>query len=237
MIDHQEIAHPSDTVLIKGEDYELTRRLKATLLQYVKLYERWSEDRQEWTKKLAEVEESYLRFDSAVNKFDEVDKNFRSSLKTFIVTESKYTANTVKVSLQEVSDEVKHSIYEAAKLAKEEIRDAAMAEMKKTVNDLNYAVDKAKNRLDDAISAYNQEISGQFWRTAMVATLASVVSGALMLLILFKVMPKPVLPISDQQLEYLHTGQSLSVIWPRLTKPEKDRLRKLVVDVNQLSEM
>ncbi len=40
MRDHSETNPPSDTVLIQGEDYELTRRLKATLLQYVKLYEK-----------------------------------------------------------------------------------------------------------------------------------------------------------------------------------------------------
>lgn len=231
MIDHHEVSHPSDAVLIKGEDYELTRRLKATLLQYVKLYERWSEDRQEWTRKLVEVEESYLRFDTAVNKFEEVDKNFRASLKAFILTESQHAASNVKASLQEVAEDVKQSIHEAAKTAREEIRGAAMAETKKTVTDLNYAVDKAKNKLEDAISAYHQEISGQFWRTAMVATLASVVASAIMLMIVFKAMPKPMLPISGQQLEQLHLGHSLSAVWPKLTKAEKERLKKLGVSV------
>src|SRR5438105_2408336 len=124
MLDHNDNDQSHDTVLIKGDDYDLTRRLKATLLQYVKLYERWSEDRQEWTKKLAEVEEMYLRFDTAVNKFDEVDKNFRASLKGFILTESKNAADTVKESLQEAANEVKQSIDQTAKEVKKEIRDA-----------------------------------------------------------------------------------------------------------------
>ncbi len=60
---------------------------------------RWSEDRQEWTKKLAEVEETYLHFETADNKFNEVDKDFRASLKAFILTESQRVADTVKESL------------------------------------------------------------------------------------------------------------------------------------------
>jgi hypothetical protein len=104
--------------------------------------------------------------------------------------------------------------------------------MKNTITDLNYAIDKARNRLEEAVNAHNEIVTWQFWKTAMIATLASVVASAIMLTIAFKAMPRPILPISDQQLEYLHLGESLSAMWPKLTKTERERLKKLAADAS-----
>jgi hypothetical protein len=220
---------------MKAEDYDLTKRLKATLLQYVKLYERWSEDRQEWTKKLAEVEEVYIQFETAVDKFDEVDKKFRASLKGFIVTESKNVADSVKESLQDTVNEVKQSINQTVKEVQEKIHTAVTDEVKKSITNLNDAVDKANYSLKETVRVYNQEVSWQFWKTMLATFIGGVVISIFMLIYFTKIMPKPVLPISDQQLEYLHVGQSLMAIWPKLSKAEQERVKKLAADAASYS--
>jgi hypothetical protein len=40
-------------------------------------------------------------------------------------------------------------------------------------------------------------------------------------------MPHPTLPLTSQQTRYLVTGESFYEIWPKLTKAEKERFKKL----------
>ena len=40
-------------------------------------------------------------------------------------------------------------------------------------------------------------------------------------------MPNPMLPLTSQQTRYLVTGESFNEIWPKLTKTEKERFKKL----------
>ncbi len=108
-----------------------------------------------------------------------------------------------------------------------------MSEMKKTITDLNHAVDKAGNRLEKPIGAYNAVVSWQFCKTTVVATFASVVASAIMLMIMFKAMPEPVLPITDQQIEYLKLGESMRYVWPKLSKQEQENIKKLAADVHK----
>jgi hypothetical protein len=102
---------------------------------------------------------------------------------------------------------------------------------------LDYAIDKSRNTLNEAIGAYNQEVSWQFWKTVVVSALASMIASIVIMTITLKVLPAPMLPISNQQLEHLHLGQSLAAIWSKLTKVERERLRKLADDTDRSAGM
>jgi len=44
-------------------------------------------------------------------------------------------------------------------------------------------------------------------------------------------MPSPTAPLSDQQIAYLHEGQTLEKVWSRLDNKEKENIRKLADNI------
>jgi hypothetical protein len=216
----------SDTISIQADDYDLTRRLKATLLQYVKLYERWSEDRQEWTKALTKVEEVNDRFEASVDKFGEVDEKFRKALRDFIRQETQDAAQSIADSLKDSVNELKESISKAVKTVKEDIREATSEEVKNATMQLTQAVNQAEARVNKIVNAYQKDLSLQFWSTIAVSLIVSLVSSMAIMMITFHRV-KPTLPLTANQIKYLDAGISFSNIWPKLTKAERDHLDAL----------
>ncbi len=62
------------------KDLSLDDRIKALLFQYVKLYERWAEDRQEFTNGMARQEEMLEEFTQKIGQFEELEPKVRQQL-------------------------------------------------------------------------------------------------------------------------------------------------------------
>lgn len=152
------------------------------------------------------------------------------------MTESINAAGSVKAALQETANEVTQSIRQTTSEVKERIHTAVTEEVKKSTYELNSAVDKVTSSLKETLRLYAQEASWQFWKTMLSSVICGAVISVMVLIVFAKIMPKPTLPISDEKLGQLHLGQSLAAIWPKLTKVEQARLRKLADDADYVTQ-
>ena len=180
--------------------------LESVLFQFVTLYERWSKDRkkerQVAAQQNAEIDESIKIFAQNVSQFAELEEKVRGDIHTSMHNEAKNTA-----------------IYLGGTIA-----DAARREVIPTVKKLETAMDATSNHLQRYQSELRSKDLKMIGLTAVTTLLTS-------LLIVFFLMPKPVMPITDQQIEYLKFGESLRYVWPKLSKTEQEHIKKLAVEM------
>lgn len=172
--------------------------LESILFQFVTLYERWSEDRQVAAKQGADIAKFVKEFAQQISHFKLLEERVRENINTSIQTEAKNMA-----------------VYMGRTVG-----DAASKEVEPTVRKLRDAVDESEN----VLSRYRSTLSFANWEMVAVSVAASVLAS---LLIVWWLVPKPTLPLTSQQARYLVTGESFNEIWPKLTKAEKERFKKL----------
>jgi hypothetical protein len=63
------------------------------------------------------------------------------------------------------------------------------------------------------------------WRIISFAILAGILTSFLTTWILI---PKPVLPLTSEQINYLQEGQILEQVWPKMTKQERNRFKEFL---------
>ena len=173
-------------------------RLKAIAYQFIALYERWSEDRQVAAKQGADIAEFVKLFSEQVQSFKTLETEVRQAIITSIQQASTHVAKTV---------------------AEETSKEATRATEKLT-QQLAHAVRDAEANL----KVYQQEVIAWQWKVigiTMVTTLATC------LLLVWLLIPKPTLPLSNEQIKYLNNGVLMEIVWPKLSKKEKDELMKL----------
>jgi DNA-binding ferritin-like protein (Dps family) len=166
--------------------------LESLLYQFVNLYERWSEDRQVAAKQGADIAKFIEAFKEEVERFETLEEEVREDIKTQIHTEAKNMA-----------------VYMGRTVV-----DAASKEMEPTVKRLQKTVDEAENTL----SRYQGESRWMHW--AMIGLMA-VTSILTSLIVALWVMPKPMLPLSKDELSTYQSGEVLESVWPKLTSKQK----------------
>lgn len=187
-------------------EQELTMedRLKAIAYQFIKLYERWSEDRQVLMKQAADTATLMQQFDQQLNQFKEIDAAFRKRLGEFIRQEA---ANVGK----EVGEAVGQSASEAA-----------TAQVEAVAESLQKTVDSAQR----AIQAQTDTIKSITWVFWVIVFAVGLFGGLSAGAVVYHFMIKPPALTKDQQLT-LEAGEFAQSLWPKLSKKEQQRLLKI----------
>jgi hypothetical protein len=93
-----------------------------------------------------------------------------------------------------------------------------------TVKKLDNAVDTA----DGVLSHYQSSHHSMQWKIIGATAITSIVAS---LLIVWCLMPKPVLPLSNNQIKYLTSGMMMEFVWPKLSKKEQQHWQTLADQV------
>jgi len=92
-----------------------TDRIEAVLYQYVNLYERWSEDRQMFAKKGADISNLIETIKEEVRRLELIDESVKDSLEKQL----KVVVGELKIALVEMTtDEAKKELWEAGQQLK-----------------------------------------------------------------------------------------------------------------------
>ena len=150
-------------------------RLTAIAYQFVQLYERWSEDRQVAAKLGADIAELVRLFTEQVENFEALETNVKEAL---------------IASLQ-------RAMTASAKTVGDEIRQAATRTLEEVNARLLTTVAKAERTIADT----RHYVKSTFW-VAIAGWIALPIVSSL--LIVWLLMPKPTLPLSNDQLNTLN---------------------------------
>ena len=179
-------------------------RLTAIAYQFVQLYERWSEDRQVAAKQGADIAEFVKLFAEQVENFEALETNVRKTLITSI----------------------QGAMTQSAKAVGDEIRRAANQTLEEVNQRLLMTVGRAEKAIDDT-QRHAQSIS---WFAVMGLLVLPIITS---LLIVWLLVPKPTLPLTNGQLNLLSNGYRLNQVWDKLSKKEQDHLLKLSDDAQK----
>lgn len=182
----------------QDESLKPEEQLEAILFQFVTLYERWSEDRQKAAKQGADIEKIIKQFASEVDRFSAIENAVIAKLKSSI---EHTTVNISGMVHAAVSQAVDSSLDGSA----QKIKDSAQ---------------HAKN----IFSEYQSSLNWSHWKLIALTVLSSIVTS---LLIVFWVMPKPTLPLTDTQIATYQHGLMLNSFWDKLTARQKNWLLNL----------
>lgn len=179
--------------------------LEAILFRFVSLYERWSEERQVAEKHSADLSKFVKGFSQQVNQFSMLEEKVRSDIHASVRQEAEHTAIYFSKTIGET--------------AKKEVEPA--------IQKLNTAVDNSEH----VLNKYQSSLRFMNWEMVVVSVFSSLLLSVCLFVFL---LPKPTVPLTDLQLQELQIGHELMNIWPKLTKAEKDKLKRLI-DKNRIS--
>lgn len=238
---------------VQPDDLDMTRRLKGTLYQYLKLYERWSEDRQEMMKMLAEAQDDFIKFENQVDELEKINDEFLDDLNAFLNDQVNKIGDEVKESLainiieaqesiKKTTEQSSNIMQEAVVESKKIVRETIVAETTKSTNTLiaetNRCIDALGNAIRDAqdkmnlfVSTYTFNLKNQIKWGIAIGVIASILGGMIgAIIIYYKVRPNlnVTLNLSDKDLLYLMDGKVFNNIFPKLSKEDKDKINKLI---------
>ncbi len=173
-------------------------QLEDILHHYLTVLERWKEDRAELAKQLGDLGKSVVRFSAQLDKFNDFEKSFRQQMQ--------YSIDNATSKMAE-------------KLASEFKKTVESTVDNSTKNLLN-AVDKATYQLHEHEKNENRNLM-------LFAGGLFIVPIVTCLLLVFFIMPKPLLALNGSELQTYQAGQLLENFWPKLTKREQNRLTDL----------
>lgn len=193
MILEKKMSNEQEDVQLGAED-----RLKAVLYQYIKLYDRWSDDRQVFMKHLSVLDESIEKLDKKVAKFGSLGVDIRDDI-----------LSSIRKEVKEASEGIGYKIGEAG-----------YQTLGKTSSILKQSAQEASEALDN----YRAEIKTSHRKIIAIAIGASVLSS---ILITKLIMPTPLLPLSDRNISALGGGLVLMDIWPNVPDSTRRELNNL----------
>ncbi len=184
---------PKENNPLNNED-----RLKGIAYQFLKLYERWAEDRQVLNKNMAAFEELLQIFISDLKGFRELEGQVRDQIHTSIENGAKHVSHEIG---KLVGDSITFEV------------DLASVELKRGVNEANQILKRYQERE----------------QKSLLVTMGITIGTAIItsLLIVWLLIPKPTLPLTDNQIADYQNGQLFSKIWPKLSKKEQNHLKEL----------
>jgi hypothetical protein len=173
-------------------------QLEDILHHYLTVLERWKEDRAELAKQISDLGKSVVRLGSQLDKFNDVEKSFR----------------------QQVIYSIDHSSSKMAERIAQEFKQAVANEVNGSTTNLLKAVDKANNQLQK----YEKEEKSNFLLFFGGLFILPIVTS---LLLVWLIMPKPLLALSGSELQTYQAGQFLEGFWSKLSKREQKHLSDL----------
>jgi hypothetical protein len=168
-------------------------QLEAILFQFVTLYDRIAEDRQVTAKQGADIAKFVKEFAREVTQFSSLEEKVRNDIHACIKNEAKSMTTDIGKSLART----------------------AFSETEPTINKLREATNDARRLLN----VYYAEMSTTHWKIILAAVASSILTS---LLIVWLLMPKPTLPLSDLQLTRYELGKTFSEVWGGLPKEKQD---------------
>lgn len=126
---------------------------------------------------------------------------------------------------QKVIDSIHNVAVNVGKTIGEEARKASLRATESIVHELSQSVYSAKSVLRD----YQTEVITTQWKIIGIGAIVTILTCFLIFKLL---MPSPMLPLSDKQIEYLHSGEMMELVWPKLSKKDKEHWEKLADKIN-----
>jgi hypothetical protein len=172
--------------------------LKALLYQYKKLFDRWSEDRQDFNRQGYDIEKLIKSFSEKIDQFAKLEPTVKQK---------------IVASIQEATKESIQSVHSATRDEMSEAILPTLQRFEKTIQTANEQIEKyEKKSIKETVLSYG------------VAVIVGIACG---LLVAQFMMPPPIYPIDDERLHYVLAGERLTQIWPKLTNAEKKRITTL----------
>jgi hypothetical protein len=173
-------------------------RVKILVLQNIKLYKQWTKENESLKAGLEKQEKMLELFTQKLNKFDQLEAKVRSDLVAAI-------ANSSKVLLDDIREKIGNSATSSV--------DQTARELKSVVSDASHA-----------LTRYKEETQGNQTRNLLMTIGVAIASS---LLIVWFLIPKPILPLTWNMLQTYFHGEILEDTWASLP----DKTRKEFIEV------
>lgn len=187
---------PDNEPALTSED-----RLKAVFYQFVKLYERWSEDRQLLAKLLAEVSDNVKTFEQQIHQFERIDPAFRKKLLELMRDESARMAQTVG---EQVNATVQATTTTQVALVTEPLKASVASACQ-------------------ALENQKQSMTLMNVKFVLILLVGSLLSGLAGAYVMEASKSQPPTLTRGQQVT-LQAGEFVQRLWPKLSKKEQQRL-------------
>lgn len=173
-------------------------RLEAMFFQLVQLYDRCTQERQLFGK---EKEEFGKLSQLLVNQIKEIGK----------------IETTIRKSTQD-------GIQISANLAMDRIAESFMKNGHDSIEKIIDKIEKRHQLIEAMIDTFQRKKNQASWKMMGFTLLSSIITS---LFAIWFLLPKPMLPLTSEQLNYLRDGQMLAQIWPDLSDAEKSHLKNI----------
>lgn len=174
--------------------------LESILFQFVNLYERWSEDRQVAAKQGADIAKFVKAFSEQVTNFESIEEGVRDDITTSVEAAAKNMGISIGKTVGE----------------------AASREVEPIVRKLREAVHDAEMSL----SRYRSDSRLTKWKTIGITAFSSI---AVSLMIAWLIMPRPMIPLTNDQIATYQSGVFFESVWPKLSTKQ----RQSILDVSK----
>jgi hypothetical protein len=189
------------------QELSIEYRLKAIAYQFIALYERWSEDRQVAAKQGADTAELVKQFSEQVKSFKELEPKVR---REFVA-----------------------SIQSATSSAFEKIGETIGKEATRATEQVTNQLTKVTEKAERTLTKYESELIANLWKIIGATVVSSIVAS---FLIVWLLIPRPTLPLTDNQIKDLRGGQLMDLVWPKLSKQEQQHWHQLADNLSQNSD-
>ena len=168
------------------------QQLQAVLYQYVKLYERWSEDRQVLMAQVAKLETVIQNLSNEVGSFSELELDIPKQIRGSIQQASTQMVQSVKQEARALVEEKIHSQVDR--------------------------LDQMLGKTELLLLHYGTQTRREKWKIPGAAILSGlVVALGVGMLIAKLLMPPPIIPLTDGQYQALMEGLVYERVWPKLS--------------------
>ena len=166
-------------------------RLSGTLYSFMKLYERWSEDRQAFIAEIAKLEAVIQNLSNEVGSFSELELDIQKQIRS---------------SIQQASTQIVQSMKQEARALVEE----------KICSQVD-RLDRMLGKTELLLLHYGTQTRREKWKIAGAAILSGlVVALGVGMLIAKLLMPPPIIPLTNDQYTALAKGLVYERVWPKL---------------------
>lgn len=177
--------------------------IKIITYQFIKLYQRWSEELQMVSKQGADIKSLIKLLGEQVEQLKKVQPDI---------------SRHIAINIQRAAEDSAQTISDV-------INKEAARSIENTTSQLSGAVEFARHTL----SAYQRTTIATQWKVITVAAITTITTCVLVFRML---LPTPTLPLTSEQVQYLESGMMMEKVWPKLTKKEQGHLIKLANEVN-----
>jgi len=125
---------------------------------------------------------------------------------------------------------IQDCIKESADNQMKQIADSVVDKTSQIIENSHVKMAQICQSMEAMLTDFRTEKKQSSWKIMAAVIIGSILSS---LFSAWLMLPKPILPLTDDQINYLQTGQTLMQMWPKLTKKEKDRLKAVSNEVLQ----